>query len=210
MITQFFQPCILCFFNSARRHRGVVRVVAAPPEPAQPRGIHSVQSHVDKVRVQYIGLSVNCSIFSHVSHVAHKAKFEKNDNIYWQLGDASPPPHVRAPCRGQPRVAPPLLDPRLRAAGERGSACELQEWHIIMELLQNWMIHDYIQDIFFWFLIVFAALFQPLPGLRRRGVGSGLHMERAARPPLRARALLRRQHPPIRLSRPQTRQVREF
>ena len=32
-------------------------------------------------------------------------------------------------------------------------------------------------------------------------------MERAARPSVRAWALLRRQHPPIRLSRPQTRQV---
>ena len=48
----FFAPT----HDSARRHRGVLRVVAAPSEPAQPRGIHSVQSHVDKVRT----LSAHC------------------------------------------------------------------------------------------------------------------------------------------------------
>ena len=51
-------PLGLEVHSGARRHRGVVRVVAAPPEPAQPRGIHSVQSHVDKVRVRRFGSEV--------------------------------------------------------------------------------------------------------------------------------------------------------
>ena len=53
LTTVVWQPFFLSPTHaSARRHRGVLRVVAAPPEPAQPRGIHSVQSHVDKVRAQ--------------------------------------------------------------------------------------------------------------------------------------------------------------